>query len=353
MKILRSLLGICLLLHANLVFAASAFIVRAPELSLVEFRGIQRALPETVSLADRQAPNDRQEADSRQMTSLFAEAQKEYLGGSLDRAKQLYAQVAEHRFDYSWGPGLRRMFVFALLRMAQMADPTEESLHLQRAVEFDPTHDMDESVFPPPLVAAFNKVRGEVRGALIKWPPELKGYETVLINGRPVRLNPGAQLDLVGGTQRLDFLSSAFEAVVVMGGANEIKNLKLAPRAPLVSGNCGAPALHPSLSTLGRVTVVYPDSCVRVRVKGVWQTDDSTKNLQGLDLRVTDSESPNSVPIIRDAPEPGTQKWYHNKWVWIGAGTVTAAIVTAVLISQNRRANGGGGTTIVEQPVHR
>ena len=324
--------------------------IRGVNTELSDFRGILRAEGEATSILDQQLKARPQAVAQKELLQTFENAQREFLTGSLERAQALFVQIANQKKDQDWNESSRLAIYFSLLRLGQLKSPgNEQDRYLSEAISFDPERLAEKDVFPPPMIQRLEELKSALQKQIVIWQqPIEKNFEVMIVDGRPIYLREQPKVEIWPGSHRVTFLSSTFQPYQAIGSQQELATIRPPNQVRFVEGSCQEPTLN--FSPTDSLTVVFPNHCLRHFSKGKWLAM-SLPEKKPIDLSVHSEEvdQGSSLPAAPTIETVAPKKWYHNKWMWIGAGAVLASAVGyAVYAGQN----GGGRDTTVVQPTH-
>ena len=377
---------------ANLTPALKPIIVRSGRMNSPEFRGVVRSLTLENGLNDFVLFNDRYQQAEREFLETFAEAQKEFLSGSKDRAAELFETLVGKRLERTWSESVRNVLSYCILRRAQLAKPDQVNSWLDAFISFDPNGKVDTKLFPPPLVGRLAPIQEQLLSRRVRWRLPLSAdYETVFVDSRPYEIRHHGEIELLPGTHRIELISSMRTPVFIVADPEDLNSWRPLSGDIWVSGTCKDAHLQESLKEAPRVIAAVSADCWREFEFGIAKgvlagtninrrepIDKSAGALIGrepgsaptslppkLDLRANPgpefsnpssaskkSNSDTGLNVVKSedvAPEV-TKKWYQQKWVWLVAGAVVLGSVAALTFPQTRSTDGG---SVIERPVHR
>lgn len=251
------------------------------------------------------------------LAQTFITAQKAFLSAEISDIELLWRNVVAYSYKADWDEPQRRMIQIAYLRLAQLSlNENKTNDWIQQAWAYDSNYNLDEKVFPPPIVSQYNFLKSR-NGLHQINTSNFVGFTKMRVNGveypitgKPIRLSPGAK--------RISLFSNkyAFVSKVI---STEDMNTFVPPRLPLLQGTCDSPQIQSSLqSAESQHTVVayYPGGCRR--------NLNSTESLKSLLPAPYTAETIQS-PFSKPAPE--SKKFYEKPKFWLTSAAITGVII--------------------------
>lgn len=327
-------------------------LLKAPDVSQDEFEAYvqangYRTLSQSLEL------NRPQEAMSQRLNDLIAKGQMHWLEGATDEARASFQSAASLTLQDDWRPAQREALQYALLRLAQTsATPSEKETWLkQAATEF---HDVqiDESLFPPPLLDAYKEIlsRALTKAQVLSLSMVFPHHTSILINGAKHLITPKLRVRLPPGRHRLTALSDSHAPVSEILSTDQMAVMQLRTNA-LLGGSCLSPsASHVNELGVRHFGALYQGNCLRWRDELGWAT-----NTDGdpMDLALspvaakTTSSLESSLNRVDGSSEARTKK-IRRHWLWLGASVLAAG--TAYVIYRETQNSSGD---VRMEPVHR
>lgn len=242
-------------------------------------------------------------------------ANDNFVNGSLETAKNYFLKIGNLKWKCDWKPKERQIIVEALFRLSQLeAAPSSQIEHIKTAIEFDEDLNMDDKLFPPPLIEIYQHQKAKSKtSALNKY---YDTYSVVLRNGRPLKVSKDS-LTVPSGKARYTFLSDSHAPI---SAVSDPHNLDI-QSAPLVSGDCSSFILNTPEQWSQSVKVFFGPECLVDQPKNSLALATSEIALK--------EELKNNIDHQLDADNRNKKPhWIERNYLWIGA-----AIVATVLIS--------------------
>jgi hypothetical protein len=321
--------------------AHAEYLVRAPQAAPQVFDTALAAHTNLQSwLSSTQAISPTPE-QKEQLEQQLTKAQRAFLEDSLESAREQFKKVTAMALEADWDEGSRNAINFAYYRLAQLSENSvEQKYWLRRALIFCQEMRVDRASFPPPLVAAAQLERSTLDREALRWEPakSFRGYEQVLINGRPVVIQEDLVIPLWPGSYRITAVSNVHAPFTQVLKADDLPDFRL-NRPPLLSGSCAAPSWQAGTQKRTDLVAFYGEDCLKAYRNEQWVDLSPQPDAHKLDLQPHPDENalPMAAPGQVEILPP--RHWYQNKWLWIGAAAVVVASVTlAVVNSQHRDA---------------
>ncbi|MBX3022566.1 MAG: hypothetical protein KF799_12915 [Bdellovibrionales bacterium] len=239
------------------------------------------------------------------LLSSYADAQKAFLQNSLTEAIVRFESVVNRLPSEDWSRSDRELILLSCLRLAQI-DSVRRDQWLTKALLLGPGLDIDEQLFPPPLVAQLKRLRAEVPSVQPRRLVDFNEWTLVLING--VSCSPSAcpEFSDLPLTVRVTFVSDRWLPQTLHLPLSDLGKAQ-PERLAWLEGACGAPRFHPKTETLGTKLAFWGLNC------------DGVNPIVPL--------APTPTLALPENVKPAATPFYKNKWVWAGLGLITAALV--------------------------
>lgn len=280
--------------------------------------------------SDNVRPSDMEQAcnEMEGLQQTYANANDNFLNGSVEMAKKQFADVAEKQWRCDWRKRERTTISEAFLRLAQMASSTEDKKdHLTALAHFDPSYRPAASLFPPPLVDEWIALTKLQRLKTISTNKYSGMYVKVLRNGQPHTIGKDS-LQFPSGQARYTFLSDSHAPKTLIIGADELSHVHIQSTA-LISGDCKSFQFQKPVQWKGDVRLFFAPECIVERPENIllaskgMMTASPALSTNAIDLQLAEDRVPKKPWIQRNA-------------VWIGTA---AAIVGAALIVSHMNKN--------------
>lgn len=237
------------------------------------------------------------------LSTLFADAQKKFLSQNSELAAQKYLEIANLISQEDWSRSDRGLFAVTFLRLAQLELNTEQQDQWLTQVILLGDVGVDRKLFPPPLMVRMDRLRGQ-----FPWRKDVvsalkDGWSQLIINGNACEVDGCAAWPDTSEKVRVTFLSDQWKPVTERMLIREIANFK-PQRLAWSDADCSD---------------FFGAQC----------SNRSLRLQRSLRARETDvSAQSGSRPLqLPGAPEPSMPSALKNKWLWIGVGALTAAVL--------------------------
>lgn len=295
--------------------------ILAPGGDAIEFQGWLttqsglRAISETNELSAK---------EKLRFNKLLAQAQQDFLGGSLDEAKLKFTELTKQALKYDWPSAQRKAIHFAFLRLAQLTKLEEQRrLVLREAFSFAPDLKPDAKLFPPPLILEYSEVAAKVEHVKLRLDSRFEDYNSIEINGREFLIASTNFIMIPVGQHRLTLRSNVFENETIIVQTSELTTF-VPNRKELVRGSCE----NPQIEKMNDAVIYFSKDCQYLVTKGkVERLSEATSPSSWKDFAV-------AKPVEVNFPEvqkPKKRTLLKSPWLWASV----AAIAGVYLISQN------------------
>ena len=311
MKWLSLLLWSGLSAHATVLF-------QGPQSSPLDYAAELAAHPHWVSPVQDYVNRHPLSANREQLSSLFAQAQHDFLAKSELESRERYKAVINLLGMDDWTKSEREIFLQCYLRLAQLeSDNSARDRWLKQSLALGSELDIDASLYPPPLL--------QRRKELATYPQMLAlsrlhlsaEWARILINGQPCG-KKDCGLWPKDVRLRVTVLSNQW-----LPQSRTIEARRFAeyqPEAiPWVEGACNTNHWHPETERFADRMAFWSIECAA-------PVADSF-NLSAVAPPTT---APDAVPKLQEAPAPEYRPFYKSTWFWVGAGVVTAAVIVGI-----------------------
>lgn len=157
----------------------------------------------------------------------FDKAEEAYLKDSKENIKSHYLAIVSMAYAYTWNTIERKTLVYCFFRLAQL-EPEKEDSYLLRAIELDRDMilNMDEKIFPPPLLQRAKKLRLQSEKDLFYWKPTEVFQDAIyiLVNGKIYKYSEHLRVPLYFTKTRIQATFLNHEAYIFIGNALEFLN---------------------------------------------------------------------------------------------------------------------------------
>jgi hypothetical protein len=235
------------------------------------------------------------------------------------QSKVLFKQITNLEHDADWEINERKVIHYAFLRSAQLEEHSNVKTEIiKQAIHFDENIDVDEKIFPPPLVKLYNNLRKLEVTNIWPLPKESQDYNVLLINGKR-QLNKSSFIKSSSGTKRFSFISNTFKPVHLIIDPSNLQVSSL-PKVEIVSGTCQKPQLQFNKYPVKNF-ILLDENCI--------------KKINGNSIETNIAE----VNISSTKQVPNNNSLFKNKWFWIGASVLVTGIIYSGIKNNQRSTN--------------
>jgi hypothetical protein len=286
---------------------------------------------------------------SSKLLDLVEGAQKAFLSGSLDDAKNKFIAIASMAHNDDWHKPQREAITYAMLRTAQLHIGRIHSQYLIAAAQFGFDIHFGVEVFPPPLVKEWkNEISlAKSHATKISSLKDFVGFDILKIDGRSYPIKNLENIEMMPGEHRVSLLANHANYFTQKINSSQLQVMKIKPDI-LVYGNCNHPKAP--LDAKFAFTAIFEKACVR-HFDGInWAADADTK-LERLDLQ---AENFKNSPIQALNSQAKSSNEHPRRWLWIGIGAVVLTSVAMVYKNNQNKfgANSDPETSPTITPSH-
>lgn len=254
---------------------------------------------------------------NKSLKKKIKKAQFHFLEGSIDKARKTFEEISDKKWEHDWSTDEKKIIVYSILRLAQM-DRVKQKQLLTEALTFDKQLPIKETLFPPPMVAEYKRIKNSLKEKVYPLPQHSDLFEKILINGELLKRGTSF-FKATKGKKRFSFVSNSYKPIVVINSPEALSKRPLKPEA-LVAGNCQSPQIKQDFSNIPAYAF-YDKNCI-LPARG--QIQDLLPNTQyGKNMKAS-----SNTPLKR--------KWKKSTWLWIGASIVGAFATYKLLEAQNK-----------------
>lgn len=262
-------------------------------------------------------------SNSPELDRLLKKAQFEFLKGSLDQARILFEKVCQLQHEKIWSKKSRKKIHYAFFRWAQLTPQQNEKEDiLKEALMFDDQLSPNSSLFPPPLVETYYRIKKGNPMQVWALPENSEKFDQILINGAALTERSGF-IRKTKGLRKVTFLSNKYQVFDVQTTMENLESLKVS-LTPLASEDCNTPGL-PKNNGSNPSFELYDPLC-----------QSHGKNLASQSLSVPDYKN-NSIHNKETS-------LFGSRWFWIGVSVVVGGLILHQ-VNENQRTSGGGNPT--------
>jgi len=242
--------------------------------------------------------------ENNKIVESFKAAQSEYLSAQMVKAEQSFLKICSSSDKRHYAETIRKIIHYSCLRLAQLSKDLQ---WMSRAFYFDISQTADKKIFSPDLIASFESlvIKEQAIFKSFSLPP---GIDYIFINGR-------------------GFSKYEFEAQRWPERSFYLTVLNYQGKFHSLSG---------SLASLNSLQRRKFKPCGSDHELDQWPTPHKIFGLgtckpvpqppaMAIDLRISPHAKENNFPAQISATK--ANRWWQNKWLWIGASVVTAGAV--------------------------
>ncbi len=279
------------------------------EKKVVENPGYQTFIDHTFS---------QQKGRQKDLLPSLKKAQFHFLKGSLQEAQSHYQDIAEKKFEKHWDKKSREIIHYAHIRLAQLSHSEDKKKNwLLEAFLFQPNLRPDSQLFPPPLVAEYNKISSQHPVKIYPMPEGHDMFSQIYINGE-LKKDRSGFFRSRGGKVRMSFLSNRWHPIHWVSEVEPIKDRKLILQA-LAKGSCQSPDFQ-NIASINHL-VLFDKDCLGESPFLPAASDLAKKTL-------------NPPP-----PSGESRAFYKSKWFWIGV-SILATVIALYSYDQQQKKRG-------------
>ncbi len=255
--------------------AAPKVLLQSEDVSKPDYQAFIKSEPSYKTVVDDQIDNRIFRSNEKELIADFDKAERSFLGDTVESAHLNYKRVTELALANDWTESERKLIFHCYLRAAQTAVNDEKRLDLLiGSVNFDSRQTPDEKLFPPPLVAEWQKVHLKNTTATLQLSDAFQKYDTALVNGVRVDFKRFA-IRVPHGSFRLTLLSNQLQPISKVATVDEFKSWN-PQSAPFVAGTCEKPNVASSAPR--EAVALFPGDCVSGSSTGTSTVTATEKN---------------------------------------------------------------------------
>lgn len=254
----------------------------------------------------------------------FEAAQSLYFQGDLQKSYQAYSQIIELGRRTHLAAAAQKVVHFCYLRLSELSlDPQQKERHLQQALAFQASLDINVDVFAPPMQTQFRQLKSQFSYRVypyLHW----KDFSAVVINGKVHVVRPDLEIQLAPGESLVTWISDS-----ALPESRWIDNNLLAQTSPptrlLAHGDCQLNSTHIKSLKTSAVKLYTPTQCQQQLPDKVVSTNKEQNRNTAKGVILATESSPEHAVQVSLSPQQSKPLW-KNKWFWIGTGVVAAVI---------------------------
>lgn len=326
--ILKHPLGHCIFLMGLLMpittWGNSRVLVKSPQASPTEYAAHVAVSEDFQSPVENHLQKIPQQKARKVLIKALSEAQRAYFSASQEQAKQAFEIVAGLATQADWLYEDRKAIFQSLVRLAQLSrEDGEKNRWLKAAKAFAPDLEPDAKLFPPPLLEDYFQTPLET----LTWKvSSLEGIDVVLINGRHYEIKPDTEISVSRSPQRVTFLSNSFWPQTKIISGQDLIHFQL-ETLPYVKGDCETVVWPQPVAQ--NWLAYFPGSCV---------SDGRAvpEEIHNVDLKPQWNPRSALAHSLPEKPKEVSQSWWRNKWLWVGIGVASAALIYQKINERDR-----------------
>jgi hypothetical protein len=318
------------------VASEKTVLVRADSTSASDYLTVIEADHNFESFADYWAQGAENQNLRSELRHAFARAQEKFLQSEMSEMRSEWELVAGYALKSDWSKTYRKLIQTAQMRRAQMStNDAEAQKWLTDILVLDPTFEPNKSLFPPPLVETYYRLRTHIHRTPINIDAA-SGFDILLINGVEFNLEKTKKILRPEGTVRATYVSNRYSPVTRILSTRDLNRFR--PEKNLfVTGTCATPALSSNSgfdSNAVNVALMFDKNCV-ISVQ-------APKPMAASDLNVISQTSirysdPVSIESRFDS-KANASPFYKKPWFWIGATIVAGGLFAVAQAHQSSSA---------------
>jgi hypothetical protein len=318
---------------------------RSVEISDVELEAITKAAKRTKSYSSKTLDSSPTKSEQEELLGHFQQAQRLFLNDDASKSSEKYELIVSLSKKTDWSLGERQIIVNSYLRLAQLS-PTEpqQKAWVREAVRFDNDIKPDKSLYPPPLRKMWDQILKEEEPFVRVWNVNefKRDFTSIKINGKSYDLTKGSTIKLFPGTLRVHLISNRFKDIVRIMTAKQIMTL-VPDGVQILAGECQHP-LPPNIPDSSPILTIYGRDCIyeysssgfqRVSLSQISTMKTSREEKPSFDW------TPPKNNLESSLREPPSESTTQVPWLTIGLITAGAAVVYAIVKSQEKPSDQG------------
>ncbi len=349
----KSIISLVLYLHVmSSAFGATKtryIFVQSSAVKDAEFKAFVKNVPSAITLSEYMLEASPTVDDQKNLLRILESAQREYLEGSLEKAKQSFELLVKVSRDADWSIEERKSIFYAYLRLAQLSEDTQRHNWLAEAVRFDFELSADKKIFPPPLLKELESIRRDEIFNSKNW--DINGFKEnivyIRVNGKKYNTQYGGSIKLMNGQNRVVLVSNKKLPIVRILNINQILALTI-PNSYFENPDCKNPVTDDVPASIkARAALYFDEGCILISESDHWVTKTSALFLNNTKYTTIESQLVTSgtvQPKIENHIDSEIKSESSNK-LWL-IGLVAAGITTALIISSKK------STDPSKQPTH-
>lgn len=248
------------------------------------------------------------------------------LKGELIRAKEIFLSLTELALENHWEEPQQEVIYHSFLYLAEIAEsPLEKKLWLERAITFLPWYEPDTSSYSIKTKSLLKTTQAKMNSKFFRWSPfeQFAKFETVIVNGKHIAINPGAEVLLSAGLYRITFVAHDLFTQSMVVESQSLNSLNISGEA-LVNGSCEIPKINFKYDKNVNYIVFFNESCVRKFSGGQWSDYSGSLTEEFLPKYKIAPQGVSGLPLSEGKAKVKT------RWKWIGASILAAAVGYAI-----------------------
>ncbi len=237
--------------------------------------------------------------EQKQIRKVFLKAQSHYTNKEFYRAKLLYLRVVSYYNEVHLNEHGQQLVLKSLEKLIELSHNKEHIQKYKRLLKGGAFANLDNKKLKTWIV-----------------PERLQVFDKLIINGQIYDMYPGLKVQLPINTFLITVVSNKMEPISEQHTYASLK--KWDPNLTWFDTSTCDVSENKKLSRV----IFFSSNCVLPNQDQHLKTITPVK-----DLMI--SHKPKPTPSINLSAQINKPKWYKNKWLWLGAGLVTTAVIIA------------------------
>jgi hypothetical protein len=310
-------------------FAAQTVLLVSPLVQLD-----QRDLPlelnkDYKSFSSYYLENFPKEKNSENLLNEFENAQKYYLVGSLELARQYYENVIAFSDVDEWRDIQRKIIYLSYIRMSEL-NPQNAKDWISQALSFSLETDPSQLGFSKDTIRKIKETKNSFLKQTISWQVGnfKKDFSYLLVNGHVIDLKKIEIVKIPSGKFRVTFLSDVYKPQTYQVSSQQIP-LLVPTRIPFVTGSCEKPFVNNEGEILSDLAVYYSKGCIKTLVDKKWTGKNSSDSVV--------VSSYDSNPAFTTTTSIDSEPIYKKTWFLVALGVLSTAVTVYALNKDEKK----------------
>ena len=323
MNILKKYIVIFFLIVHSSLSQAKTVIIKAPDTSPLEFKAYTETESDSLPYSSYLLKKIRAKPRPIILKHHMEKAQRDFLSLDADKAKVHFLNIIDQAYKFDWNQEERDIIFYSFLRLTQLEnEPSKRNLFLNDAFVFGMDMEVDDQIFPPPIVDEYNRIKHSAPVIELKLKNIFPFHEIILVNGK--RIDASQSFSLAYGHYRITALSSSHARWTSVLSLSKLllENIKT---QNLSDGECRNAKLSDSVKVPENhpLQVLFPNFCL-------WFS-----NMSNIKNQYSFSKIEKNQNIPSSKTTDSSEKKNGKKWIWwVGGGVAFTALagLTAILL---------------------